>query len=99
VDEAARELALTAYAVAEQLDLLDQPVKVAKAGNVLLQGEFLADKYSQEIVRLLPQAEVTRPRFSPTIGSLLLAYQADHIPVSAVEEALSKQNTFLERNK
>ena len=68
-------LAEYATAMIRRFGLRDLEFEVVLAGSVFKGvGPLLIDTITQEVHRAAPRAVITRPRFEPVVGSLLLAY-------------------------
>jgi N-acetylglucosamine kinase-like BadF-type ATPase len=73
VRKAGCELALAVWGVAKKLSLIDTAIDVVPVGNCLLKSGLLTDLFSSALNELLPSSTVVFPRYSPVVGSLLMA--------------------------
>ncbi len=74
--DAAEELALTASAVIEGLNMQDEAFQVAISGSVFKAGEPLLTPFSEYLRSTAPYAQIIPPRFEPAMGAVFLARQA-----------------------
>jgi N-acetylglucosamine kinase-like BadF-type ATPase len=70
--DAARELAISAWAAAGRLFEPGEPVLVSYAGSVFEAGELIAGPFRREVEARLPEASVKEPAGDPLEGALLL---------------------------
>jgi N-acetylglucosamine kinase-like BadF-type ATPase len=78
-----KTLAEYVTAMARRFDMCDMEFEVVLAGSVFKGvGPILVDTITQEIHKVAPQAQIVRARYEPSVGSVLLAYDALGIPVS-----------------
>lgn len=70
--DAARELAISAWAAANRLFEPGEPVLVSYAGSVFQAGELVAGPFRRELEGRLPEASVEEPAGDPLDGALLL---------------------------
>lgn len=77
VEQAGFELALAVKSVRDRISILGE-INVAPVGNCLIKSAVLRNSF---IKNLVSTVKVVEPRFSPTIGSLLLAYENAGIPM------------------
>ena len=76
-------LAEYATAMARRFDMCAMEFDVVLAGGVFKGvGPILVDTLTQEIHKVAPQAQIVRAPHEPSVGSVLLAYDALGIPVS-----------------
>lgn len=76
-------LAEYATAMARRFDMCDLAFDVVLAGSVFKGvGPLLIDTITQEIHQVAPKARIVRARYEPAVGSVLLAFDALHIPVT-----------------
>ena len=64
-----------AKAVAEQLKLLNQKIRVALIGGIFNQKEILENEIAKELYELSWDVEITDPQYPPVIGAGILALQ------------------------
>jgi N-acetylglucosamine kinase-like BadF-type ATPase len=74
-----RELGLAAGAVARRLRLHRDPVMVGMVGGVFRGSSEVGRAFRREIRRHVPKAVFVEPRFTPVIGSVLLALKLAHV--------------------
>jgi len=76
-------LAEAAVAAMRRFDLLQDALDVVLAGSVFKgPGQLLIDTVTMAIHRAAPHARIVRSLFEPVVGTLLLAYDALHMPVT-----------------
>ncbi len=71
--DAARELAKTAIAVIEQLQMERDSFRLSYVGGVFEAGELVLKPLSEEIHKIAPNAEVAPPLDPPVIGAVKMA--------------------------
>ncbi len=70
-------------AMARRFEMCNMEFDVVLAGSVFKGvGPLLVDTLTQEIHKVAPRSKIVRARFEPSVGSVLLAYDALGIPVS-----------------
>lgn len=81
VNQAARELAMTAAGVLRQLHREGDHAVVYPTGGVFTERDLFLDPFTDELQGLWPAADVTLPRFPPAVGGLILAARESGIEV------------------
>lgn len=71
-NEAAKELAVSAYAVYNALSFGSE-VRIAYSGGVFKPDGFLRGPFVSEVKRLIDGAVISEPELSPEDGALLMA--------------------------
>lgn len=94
VEQAGFELALAVKSVRDRIPL-ERKINVAPVGNCLIKSELLRNSFIENLDNLVSSINVTEPRFSPTIGSLLLAYinagiEVEHLYLETFKRYSSK---------
>ncbi len=79
---AGRKLGEIALAVIRKLHMDEHFVLVSGVGGVFLASDLIWGPYRDTVLAGHPKARVIAPRFSPLIGSLLLAYKQGAITIS-----------------
>ncbi|MDQ6826601.1 MAG: hypothetical protein M3Z14_05295, partial [Candidatus Eremiobacteraeota bacterium] len=87
LDEAVTALAMLAQRVAAALESAAAP-RVAFLGG-LMQRDEVRHGAQEKLRRMLPRADIQRPRFEPAVGALMLAYQEDGQQVPFLQTAVS----------
>lgn len=73
-----KEMALYATALVRRFHMEASPVEVVLAGGLFKgKGNLFIDTLTEEIRRVAPAAQIVRPVFPPSVGALLLAFEAD----------------------
>jgi len=70
---AGKELADLAIAVIKRLGLKDRSFPLALVGGAFKAGHYLLDEFKSRVLSFAPRAKLSKPRFPPAIGALLLA--------------------------
>ncbi|MEA4908580.1 MAG: hypothetical protein GYA17_05325 [Chloroflexi bacterium] len=96
VRKAGYELALAVWSVARQLDLAGAAIDVAPVGNCLLKSCLLTELFSQALHELLPLSKVVTPRYSPVVGSVLMACMG--VGVAVDEQAMATYAQFVRKD-
>lgn len=94
IAEAGRSLAALAAVIAKQLNFTE--VCVAPVGGVF-RGEMVREAFQIELEKQIMRPRVTRPRFDPAIGALLLAYRAagrGRLPESLISNLAQQDNSL-----
>jgi len=89
LSHAGTELGLAVVAVAKQLGMADDDFDVATDGGILEGfGHFVADCLWSVVLRSAPHAKMTRARFRPVVGAIMIA---------AKEAGIELDESFLKR--
>jgi N-acetylglucosamine kinase-like BadF-type ATPase len=74
LNDAGRELGLAVVAVVKQLGMADDAFEVVSAGTILESfGGFVVDPMRSTILESAPRARLTRARFEPVVGAIIVA--------------------------
>ena len=83
VSRAGRELGKMAVAVAKQLQLEDQPIRVAPIGSVLKnQQEKLVPFIEEELKSVSNTVYFQQPQYPPAVGAAIVGLKKEKIPVT-----------------
>jgi N-acetylglucosamine kinase-like BadF-type ATPase len=77
LEEAGRELAVSACAALGRLFSADEEAAVSYAGNVFLAGPALTEPFAEEVAELRPGTEIVPPAGDSLAGAALLAERAE----------------------
>lgn len=73
IKKAGYELALAVLSVANKLSINKSKIHVAPVGNCLIKSDLLKQSFCEALEELLPYATVVPPKYTPVVGSLLMA--------------------------
>jgi len=91
ISEAGKELALTVYAIASQLNLVNTAVEVSAVGKAIEKSVLFSGAFTRALKQSLPGAIVISPRNTPVEGSILLAKkEAGEISIGKEEKPTNK---------
>lgn len=97
VRKAGYELALAVWSVAKRLAMSGSVIDVTPVGNCLLKSCLLTEQFSQALKDLLPASTIVPPRYSPVVGSVLMACM--DIGVSIDEKDMESYALFTSKEK
>lgn len=67
------ELATLAIAIIKRLGFEDKAFPLAIIGGAFKAGPILLDTFRSEVLRVAPKAQISKPRFPPVVGAILIA--------------------------
>lgn len=73
LEEAAVQLAETAWAVIRKLEMQEDRFPLAVSGGVFKSSPLIRNRFLERITRQAPQAEPVEPKHPPELGAILLA--------------------------
>lgn len=77
---AAKELSLIVKTIINELDFSEKKLDILLVGGVFKNNnKIFFDTLKKNIKKAAPKARIIRPKFSPTVGALFLAFQKDNI--------------------
>jgi len=82
VKKAAKDLAKMAKRVILELKLDEEEYDLAIAGGISNFGKILWEPFTREIRSRYRKINITKPQFTPSVGSILIALKEDNIPWS-----------------
>ena len=73
IKKAGEELALAVWSVANKLSVADSEIDIAHVGNCLQKSDLLQESLRKALKVKMPYAKLISPKFSPVVGSVLMA--------------------------